>query len=83
MSNESIIVFFGFLATIIAVMTPIIKLNTSITKLNTTLESFQRQTETNHEKLAERVTAHGKEIDTIKEMVIKNRQAVEFYHKEK
>lgn len=46
MSDESIVLILGFMATLIGVMTPIIKLNTTITKLNTTMENFQNKLRT-------------------------------------
>lgn len=78
MNDQMILLILSFVAAIIAVMTPIIKLNTSITKLNTTLDGFQKQTEANHKNLADRVTAHGKELDKIKETVIDGTRRIDY-----
>ena len=80
MTDQSIVMLLGFAATLIAVVTPIIKLNSTITKLNITLETFQAQTEKNHKDLSERVKQHGKEIDELKEIVIKNEEKIKMYH---
>ncbi len=40
--NNSLIIFLGFIGTLIGVMTPIIKLNSSITKLNTTIDTLDK-----------------------------------------
>ena len=80
MTDQSIVMLLGFAATLIAVVTPIIKLNSTITKLNITLETFQAQTEKNHKDLSERVKRHGKEIDELKEIVIKNEEKIKMYH---
>ena len=45
-----------------------------------TLETFQAQTEKNHKDLSERVKQHGKEIDELKEIVIKNEEKIKMYH---
>jgi uncharacterized protein YoxC len=42
MDNNTIIVLVGFIATLIAVITPIIKLNSSITRLNVTMENLDK-----------------------------------------
>lgn len=76
MSDQMVIMVLGFVVTLIAVMTPIIKLNTTITKLNATMDSFQKQTKDNHKNLAERVTAHGKEIDELWKIVSKNEEKI-------
>lgn len=80
MTDQSIVMMLGFAVTLIAVVSPIIKLNGTITKLDATLESFQRQTEKNHKDLSERVKQHGKEIDELKEIVIKNEEKIKMYH---
>lgn len=69
MNDQTIMVVFGFLATIIVVITPIIKLNATIAKLTTLLENLEKTTEANHEQLLERVKTHGKEIDDINNRV--------------
>ena len=69
MSDQMVIMVLGFVVTLIAVMTPIIK-------LNTTMDSFQKQTKDNHKNLAERVTAHGKEIDELWKVTTKNEEKI-------
>lgn len=82
MSDQSIVLILGFMATLIGVMTPIIKLNTTITKLNTTMENFQKQTENNHKNLADRVTVHGRSIDELEKAVAGNSQKIKYIEKE-
>lgn len=43
MSNESIILMLGFLASLISVVKPVIKLNSSITRLNDSVKSLSDQ----------------------------------------
>ena len=75
MSDESIVLILGFMATLIGVMTPIIK-------LNTTMENFQKQTEDNHRNLADRVTVHGRSIDELEKTVAGNSQRIKYIEKE-
>ena len=65
LTDKEIMMILGFIATLIAVVTPIIKLNATIVRLNITLESFQRQTMDNHNELKRRVDKHGLEIDEL------------------
>ena len=55
----------GFLVTLIALIKPIINLNTSITELKTSIDQFKDSIN----KLDARITAHGHELDTIKERI--------------
>ena len=80
MADQTIVLGLGFAVTLIALITPIIKLNATITELNVTLKNFQAQTEKNHKDLSERVKQHGKEIDELKEIVIKNEEKIKMYH---
>lgn len=43
MSNESIILMLGFLASLISVVKPVLKLNSSITRLNDSVKSLSEQ----------------------------------------
>lgn len=43
MSNESIILMLGFLASLISVVNPVLKLNSSITRLNDSVKSLSEQ----------------------------------------
>lgn len=52
--------------TLMAVVTPIIKLNTNIVRLTTVVEQLEQLVKEKTDKLDERVTTHGKEIDDIK-----------------
>ena len=69
MTDETIFALISFVVAMIAVVTPIIKLNTNIVKLNTTLENFEEKYEENHKILADRVTAHGKQVDELDKKV--------------
>lgn len=54
------------IVTLMAVVTPIIKLNTNIVRLTTVVEQLEQLVKEKTDKLDERVTTHGKEIDDIK-----------------
>lgn len=82
MNDQSILLLLGFLVLIVSLVSPIIKLNATITKLNVTLETFQLQTEKNHNNLSERVKQHGKEIDDLKETSVRQSEALKQIIKE-
>ena len=82
MEDQSIMFILGFVVLMIGLVSPIIKLNATITKLNVTLETFQMQTEKNHNYLSERVTQHGKEIDNLKETAVRHSEAIKQIIKE-
>lgn len=81
LTNNELMIILGFVATLIAIITPVIKLNTTITRLNATLESFQKQTTENHEELKGRVDRHGLELDEIRENQVEMKKEIEHINK--
>lgn len=65
MSDTIIMAVVGFLGGLIALITPIIRLNSNITRLTTVVERLEVLVKEKTDKLDERVTQHGKEIDAI------------------
>lgn len=66
MTDQFIVGGLGVIVTLIAVITPIIKLNTNIVRLTTVVEQLEKLVTEKTDKLDERVTTHGKEIDDLK-----------------
>ena len=65
MNDGMIIAGAGFLVTLIALIKPIINLNTNITELKTSIDQFKESIN----KLDDRITAHGHELDTMREKI--------------
>ena len=65
MNDGMIIAGAGFLVTLIALVKPIINLNTNITELKVSIDQFKESID----KLDKRITAHGQELDTIREKI--------------
>lgn len=65
MTDTNIMLILGFIASLIAIITPIIRLNTNISQLNTTLKMFQDATEKETKSLDKRVSKHGDQIDEL------------------
>lgn len=65
MTDTTIMLIVGFIASLIAIITPIIKLNTNISQLNTTLKMFQEATEKEHYSIDKRISKHGDQIDEL------------------
>lgn len=72
MTDAMIMLFLGFIAVLISVLTPVIKVNSNLVRLNTTLENFENEYKRNHERLESRVSKHGAEIDELKEVTTKH-----------
>lgn len=66
MTDSMIIAAIGVLGGLVALITPIIKLNSNITRLTTVVERLEALVKEKTDKLDERVTQHGKEIDEIR-----------------
>lgn len=66
MTDSVIIAAIGVLGGLVALITPIIKLNSNITRLTTVVERLEALVKEKTDKLDQRVTTHGKEIDEIK-----------------
>lgn len=65
MNDIFIFSIFGFLATLIAVMTPVIKLTSNISEIRAILERFEKEFHDKHDVLSQRVDKHGEEIDDL------------------
>ncbi len=65
MNDILIFSIFGFLATLIAVMTPVIKLTSNISEIRAILERFEKEFHDKHDVLSQRVDKHGEEIDDL------------------
>lgn len=66
MNDGMIIAAISFLVGLIAVMTPVIKLNSNITRLTVAVEKLEELVKDKTDKLDQRVTRHGQEIDQLK-----------------
>ena len=66
MSDQMIVAAIGVLGGLIALITPIIRLNSNITRLTTVVERLEALVKEKTDKLDERVTQHGKEIDDLR-----------------
>lgn len=65
MSDEMIVKAFAFIATLIAVLVPLFKLNGNIVKLTTVVEQLEKLVKEKTDKLDDRITKHGQEIDQL------------------
>ncbi len=66
MTDNMIIAAIGLLTGLVALITPIIKLNSNITRLTVAVEKLEQLVKEKTDKLDQRVTQHGKEIDEIR-----------------
>ena len=66
MTDGMIMATLGFVGALLVVLKPILNLNTSITKLKVSIDAFRDTVN----KLDNRITKHGEEIDTIKETLV-------------
>lgn len=66
MTDNMIIALVGFLGGLVVLVAPILRLNSTITKLTTIVEQLKEVVKDKTDKLDERVTKHGQEIDDIK-----------------
>jgi len=65
MDDKAILELFGFIATLIAVLVPLFRLNANIVKLTTVVEQLEKLVKEKTDKLDQRVTQHGKEIERL------------------
>ena len=56
----------GFIGALFVVLKPILNLNTNITELKVSIDAFKETVN----KLDERITKHGEEIDRMKETLV-------------
>ena len=66
MTDGMIMATLGFIGALLVVLKPILNLNTSITELKVSIDAFRDTVN----KLDNRITKHGEEIDTIKETLV-------------
>lgn len=65
MTDTMILGSLGFVVSLIAIVTPIVKLNANIVRLTTVVEQLEKLVKDKTDKLDERVTKHGQEIDQL------------------
>lgn len=66
MKDETIMALLAFVGAMLVILKPLLNLNTSITELKASIDQFRDTVN----KLDNRITEHGKEIDNIKAQVI-------------
>ena len=66
MKDEMIMALLAFLGAALVILKPILNLNTSITELKASIDQFRETVN----KLDDRITEHGKEIDKIRDQVV-------------
>lgn len=66
MEDSMIVAGLGFVVTLIAVLAPVIRLNSNITELTVVVKQLKEIVREKTDKLDERITKHGEEIDDIK-----------------
>lgn len=79
--DNYIIALVGFLGGLVALMTPIIRLNSNITRLTTAVENLEKIVKEKTDKLDERVTKHGKEIDDLKNKQTEHEERIKHLEK--
>ena len=82
-SDSVILLIIGFVASMIAIITPIIKLNSNISRLTTTIDMFREETESKHDNFDRRITEHGKEIDELEKTTVNHEVRISGLEKEK
>lgn len=66
MTDGTILAGLGFIVTLIAVLAPVMRLNSNITELTVVVKQLKEIVKEKTDKLDERVTKHGEEIDEIR-----------------
>ena len=66
MGDNTIMAMLGFIAALLVVLKPFLTLNTNITELKASIDAFKESVD----KLDNRITEHGKEIDKIRDQVV-------------
>lgn len=66
MPDGTIMALLGFIGAVLVVLKPILNLNTNITELKASIDQFRESVN----KLDNRITEHGKEIDKIRDQVV-------------
>lgn len=73
MTDKMIIAFLAFVGALIVALKPILDLNTNITELKVSIDAFKESVD----KLDNRITEHGKEIDKLKETVVNHEARIQ------
>ena len=66
MTDGTIIALVGLIVGLIAIVSPIVKLNGNIVRPTTVTEQLEQLVKERTDKLDERITKHGEEIDTLR-----------------
>lgn len=66
MTDGTILAGLGFIVTLIAVLAPVMRLNSNITELTVVVKQLKEIVKEKTDKLDERVTKHGEEIDDLR-----------------
>ena len=66
MTDQMIIEIGGFLVILVTLVKPMMNINSSMTELSTTVKQIKEMIQ----EVKDRVTAHGQEIDSVKEKLI-------------
>lgn len=66
MTDQIIMAALGFIGALLVVLKPILNLNTNITELKVSIDAFKETVN----KLDDRITKHGEEIDKVKETLV-------------
>lgn len=78
MTDNMIMALLGFAAALLVVLKPILNLNANITELKVSIDAFKVSVD----KLDDRITEHGKEIDALKEKVVDHEARIKNLEKE-
>ena len=78
MKDEMIMALLAFLGAALVVLKPILNLNTSIMELKASIDQFRETVN----KLDDRITEHGKEIDKIRDQVVDHEARIKNLEKE-
>ena len=65
MTDTMIVAAVGLIAGLIAIVTPIVRLNSNIVRLTTVVEQLETLVKEKTDRLDDRITKHGKEIDQL------------------
>ena len=66
MSDNTIMAMLGFIAALLVVLKPFLTLNTNITELKASIDAFKESVD----KLDNRITEHGKELDKLRDQLV-------------
>lgn len=70
MTDGMIVAFIAFIGGIITIVAPVVKLNSNITELTVIVRQLKDLIKEKTDKLDERVTRHGAEIDDLRETAV-------------